>query len=50
MNWESFTQIAFAPADPAMQDNGSVLLPKSEEKSVVRRREFPMNNAVVTLP
>jgi hypothetical protein len=26
---ESFTQLGFAPVDPAMQDNGSVLLPQA---------------------
>jgi hypothetical protein len=36
--------------DPAVQDNGQVLLPKSAENPVVHRCEFPVNNAVVTFP
>jgi murein DD-endopeptidase MepM/ murein hydrolase activator NlpD len=47
---ESFTQVGVAPDDPAVQDNGGVLLPKSQEKPVVHRREFPLNNAVVAFP
>ena len=48
--FESFTQLGVVPEDPAVQDNGEVLLPKTQEKAVVHRREFPMNNAVVTFP
>jgi len=47
---ESFTQVGVAPDDPAVQGNGGVLLPKSQEKPVVHRREFPLNNAVVAFP
>jgi hypothetical protein len=47
---ESFTQIGLAPKDPAIQDNGSVLLSKAQEKPVLHRREFPVNNAVVIIP
>jgi hypothetical protein len=47
---ESFTQLGMVDNDPAVQDSGQILLPKSAEKPVVRRREFPVNNAVVTFP
>ena len=48
--FEAFTQLGFVPDDPAGQENGSVLLPKSQEKPVVRHREFPLNNAAVSFP
>jgi hypothetical protein len=48
--FESFTELGVVPEDPAVQDNGEVLLPKTQEKPVVHRREFPMNNTVVTFP
>ena len=48
--FETFTQLGTVPDDPAVQDNGSVLLSKRAEKPVVRKREFPMNNAVVAFP
>ena len=47
---ESFKQLGFVPDDPAAQDNGNVLLVKSDEKPVVRKREMPMNNAAVSFP
>lgn len=48
--FETFTQLGVAPDDPAAQDAGQVLLPKSAWKPVVHRHEFPLNNAVVTFP
>ena len=48
--FESFTLLGVVPDDPAVQDNGGTLLPKSQEKSVVHRGEFPLNNEVVTFP
>ena len=47
---ESFTQLGAVSDDPAVQDNGQVLLSKEQEKPVVHRQEFPVNNAVVTFP
>ena len=44
---ETFTQLGVAPDDPAVQDNGGILLPKEQSKPITRRREFPLNNAVV---
>jgi murein DD-endopeptidase MepM/ murein hydrolase activator NlpD len=48
--FETFTQLGFVPDDPTVQDNGSVLLKESDERPVVRKREFPMNNAAVKFP
>jgi hypothetical protein len=48
--FESLTELGVAPEDPAVQDNGEVLLPKTQEKPVVHRREFPMKNVSVTFP
>jgi len=47
---KSFSQLGVVPEDPAVQDNGGVLLPKSKEKPVVHRSEFPLNNAAVSFP
>jgi murein DD-endopeptidase len=47
---ETFTQLGVLPDDPAAQDNGQVLLPKSAEKPAVHQHEFPVNNVVVTFP
>lgn len=47
---ETFTRLGVVADDPAAQDNGQVLLPKTQEKPVVHRREFPVNSAVVTFP
>jgi murein DD-endopeptidase len=48
--FEGFTQLGMVPDDPEVQDNGQVLLPKTQEKPVVHQGEFPLNNAVVTFP
>ena len=48
--FDTFTQLGFVPDDPAVQDNGSVLLLKSQEKPVVHRHEFPLNNTAVSFP
>ena len=48
--FEDFTQLGMVPDDPAMQDNGQALLPKTQEKPVVHPGEFPLNNAVATFP
>ncbi len=47
---ETFTQLGVVPDDPAVEDNGQVLLPKSAEKPAVHQHEFPVNNVVVTFP
>jgi murein DD-endopeptidase len=47
---DTFTLLGMVPEDPAVQDDGGVLLHTEQEKPVVRRREFPLNNAAVTLP
>jgi murein DD-endopeptidase len=47
---DTFTQLGSVPEDPALQENGEVLLPKSAEKAAVHQHEFPVNNAVVTFP
>jgi len=46
----TFTQLGVVADDPNPQDNGRVLLPKTEERPVVHEREFPVNNAAVVLP
>ena len=48
--FETFTQLGVASDDPAVVDNDGVLLPTSQEKAVVHRHEFPVNNATVTFP
>jgi hypothetical protein len=47
---ETFTELGVVADDPDIQDNGRVLLPKTQEKPVVHAREFPVNNAAVTFP
>jgi hypothetical protein len=37
---ESFAQLGIAPVNPAVQDNGSVLLPKSEENLLFADESF----------
>ena len=47
---ETFTQLGAARNDPDMLSNGSVLLPKSQQKGVLHHREFPVDHAVVSFP
>jgi len=47
---ETFTQLGVVAEDPDMQDNGRVLLSKTQQKPVLHEREFPVNNAAVTFP
>jgi murein DD-endopeptidase MepM/ murein hydrolase activator NlpD len=46
---ESFTQLDVLK-NSLVLDDGSAWQPKSDVKPVVRRREFPVDNAVVTFP
>lgn len=45
----TFTQLGVIDA-PELLDTGQAWRPQPDALSVVRRREFPVNNAVVTLP
>ena len=47
---ETFTQLGVVADDPDLQDNGRILLAKTQEKPVIHQREFPVNNAAVTFP
>ena len=47
---DTFTQLGVVPDDPEVQDNGGVLLPKNQQKRILHRREFPLNNSAVTFP
>jgi murein DD-endopeptidase len=46
---ESFTQLGVID-NPAVLDSGEAWRPKAQAKPVVHRREFPVDNMVVTLP
>jgi len=46
---ETFTQLGVIE-DSALLDSGRPWQPKTQEKPVVHRREFPVDNAVVTFP
>jgi murein DD-endopeptidase len=47
--FESFTQLGVIDG-PDLLDTGSPWHPKTADKSVVRRQEFPLDNGVVTFP